>query len=127
MLRTMAQSIFEKRDSLSPAPYYLPDAAYEGTLRAHVLCEEGVDYTQSELLPVAAHMTEALTAMCAHSDVVGGCFIGLSDGTHIGVDGHELNKFDENGDVIPFPVRERPWYVGAADRYGRYIFHGHGT
>ena len=123
----MAQSIFEKRDSLSPAPYYLPDAAYEGTLRAHVLCEEGVDYTQSELLPVAAHMTEALTAMCAHSDVVCGCFIGLSDGTHIGVDGHELNKLDENGDVIPFPVRERPWYVGAADRYGRYIFHGHGT
>ena len=116
VLRALAQSLFEQRDTLEPAPFAPPDPEKDGILSAHVLFEEGVDYTQSELLPIAAHMSETLMAMWSHNDVVGGCYIGLSDGTHIGVGTSKKDKFDENGVQKPFPVRERPWYVGAVEK-----------
>ena len=116
VLRAMAQSLFEQRDTLEPAPFSPPDPEKDGILSAHVLFEEGVDYTQSELLPIAAHMSETLMAMWSHNDVIGGCYIGLSDGTHIGVGTSKKDKFDENGVQKPFAVRERPWYVGAVEK-----------
>ena len=115
MLQTMAQGLIEKKDRLSPAELNLPDSSLDGVPSAMVLCEEGVDYTQSEYLAAIGHMSSSMLAMFRNSDKIAGCFIGLADGTHFGVDDHSANRFDENGDLIPFPVRERPWYRGAAE------------
>ena len=113
MLQRLTQHYFEKGDELPPASFTLPDLSKEGIATAHVLHEEGVDYTQSTYLPIAAHISEALVATYESSPRIGGCYIGLADGTHIGVSDHPAEYYDENGDLIPFPVRERPWYVGA--------------
>ena len=115
MLRTMAQELIERKDRLSPAELSLPDPARDGIPSAMVLSEAGVDYTESEYLPAVGHMSSFLIVMFSNSDKIDGCYIGLADGTHFGVDVNFSNKYDANGKLIPFPVRERPWYRGAVE------------
>ena len=115
MLQSLAREIFENRDSLEPAPFSLPDPAMDGVPTVQVLCEEGVDYASSEYLGIAAHMSDTLLALFQSSDKIDGCYIGLADGTHLGADDQSRNRYDEQGNRIPFAVRERPWYVGAAE------------
>ena len=121
MLQTMAEGLFENRDSMEPAAFSLPDPAMDGVPSAMVLCEEGVDYTQSKDLGVVAHMSAPMIAMLRNSDKIDGCYIGLADGTDLCVDEKPAIKLDENGTPIPFPVRERPWYRGAAETGGVYF------
>lgn len=112
-LRSLAAGLFEHMDSFEPYPFELPDPAKDGEFSAQVLYEEGVDYTKSEYLGIAAHMSETMIAVCKQSDYLDNCFIGLADGTLLCVDNKSANKYDENGNLQYFPVRERPWYVGA--------------
>jgi len=121
MLQTMAQGLFENRSSLLPVAFSLPDPAMDGTPSAMVLCEAGVDYTKSPYLGIAAHLSSPMIAMHRNSEKIDGCYIGLADGTDLCVDEKPLSKLDENGDLIPFPVRERPWYTGAVEAGGLYF------
>ncbi len=114
-LQSLATGLFEHMGSFEPAEAALPDPAKDGTLSAQVLCEEGVDYTKSEYLGVAAHMSETMMAMCERSEYLSNCFIGLADGTLLCVDKCSASKFDESGKLTPFAVRERPWYTGAVE------------
>ena len=114
-LQTMAQGIIENRSTLAPISVSPPSAAMAGTVSAMVLCEAGVDYTQSENLGLIAHLSTPMIALCASSDKIDGCFIGLEDGTDLSVDAEAAAKLDSQGNPIPFPVRQRPWYRGAAE------------
>ncbi len=121
MLQAMAKELIERRSQVEPAEIGLPDPTTEGTPSAYVLCEEGVDYTESEYLAVVGHMRAAMIAMLKSSDKIDGCYIGLADGTDFCVDTKPKGKLDENGKPIPFQVRERPWYKGAAGSGGLYF------
>ncbi len=114
-LRTLATAMFDNRDKIEPGTVYLPDPANDGIVTAQVLFAEGVDYTKSEYLPIAARMTDTMEAIYKSTSYRTNVYIGFEDGTHIGVDSISSNKFDENGELISFPVCERPWYRGAAD------------
>ena len=87
------------------------------------LFEDGVDYTKSEYLGVAAHMSDTMIAMCERSEYLQNCFIGLADGTLICVDDIASSKYDEDGNIPAFNVRERPWYTGAVQA-GELTFSG---
>ncbi len=115
-LQTLAKDIFEHKDTITPGKVAEPDAANEGKATAQVLCESGVDYKNSKYLAVAANMSDTMTAMLQNSTRIDNCFIGLADGTHITVDKHSANKFDANGKIIDFPVRDRFWYKTAAEK-----------
>ena len=121
MLQTMAQELIERRSRLNPAELNLPDPAMDGEISTMVLYEEGVDYTQSEYLPAAGHMSSSMLAMLRNSDKIERCYIGLADGTHFAVDTTFSDKYDADGNLIPFPVRQRPWYRGAAETGGLYF------
>ena len=114
-LQSLAAGLFAHKDSFEPSPAYLPDPAKQGELSAQVLCESGVSWESSEYLGVAAHMSETMIAMCDGADYLSNCFIGLSDGTCLVVDTFSADKYDERGNIPSFPVRERPWYTGAAE------------
>ncbi len=114
-LQSLATGLFEHKDSFEPFPASLPDKSLDGQLSAQVLYEEGVDYTKSELLGVAAHMSDTMIAMCKNSDYLNNCFVGLADGTLICVDDNAGSKYDENGKLTTFAVRQRPWYTGAVE------------
>ncbi len=121
MLQTMAKMLFENDDTMPPARVSPPDPAKDGTASAMVLCEEGVDYTQSELLGTAAHLSDPMIAMFRNSDKIDGCYIGLVDGTFLCVDDKAASKYDADGNLLCFPVRERPWYRGAIESGGLYF------
>ena len=121
MLRTIAEGLLENRESLDPLPVSLPDASKEGESSAFVLCEQGVDYTRSEMLGILSHMSEPMIAMHRNSAKIDGCYIGLADGTDLCVDEKASQKLDEAGQPIPFPVRQRPWYIGAVETDGLYF------
>ena len=108
---------------LSPYPVYPPDKANEGSISSQILCESGVDYRNSDYLKIASHMSATLEAMYKNSGKLSNCYIGLADGTLLCVDEHAANKFDENGNIIPFPVRDRSWYKNAASS-GELYFSG---
>ena len=121
ILQVMAQELIEKKDSVTPAEFSLPDPSRDGTPSSMVLHEAGVDYTKSEYLGAVAHMSGPMIALFSSIDKINGCYIGLSDGTHFGIDRIFSNKYDEEGKLIPFPVRERPWYKGAVESGGVYF------
>ncbi|WP_051588949.1 SpoIIE family protein phosphatase [Ruminococcus sp. NK3A76] len=115
-LRSHAQSLFEQRDTLAPAEYRLPEPTDDGKVLDHVLYEEGVDYTKSEYLPIAAHLKNTMISLVKTNPKITSAYIGLADGTHIGISNSGSSLFDENGKQKPYPVRQRPWYKGAIDR-----------
>ena len=121
MLRTMAQELIERKDRLRPAELSLPDPSRDGIPSSLVLSEADVDYTESEYLPAVGHMSSSMLAMFNNSEKIDGCYIGLADGTHFGVDVNFSNKYDADGNLIPFPVRERPWYKGAVEAGGLFF------
>ena len=112
-LRFLAEGIFENKNSFEDIPLELPDPARAGEYTGQILGEEGVDFTKSELLKTAVHMGGTMTAMCTNTDYMYNCYIGLADGTFYMIDPHPENKYDENGNLIPIPVRQRPWYTQA--------------
>ena len=114
-LQTMAEGILQNRGALSPLPVNLPDASNDGVSSAFVLCEAGVDYTQSETLGYLAHLATPMIAMHKNAVKIDGLYIGLADGTDLCVDEKSAAKLDETGAPLPFPVRERPWYIGAVE------------
>lgn len=114
-LQSLATVLFAHKDSFESFQVYPPDKANDGKYTAQVLHEKDIDYTKSEYLGVAAHMSDTMVAMCEGSDYMNNCFIGFADGILLCVDSQSANKFDVNGEILPFPVRERPWYIGAVE------------
>ena len=114
-MQSLAVGIFEHKDNFEPHPYYPPSMADAGKITAQALSEEGVDIYSSVYLPVAAHMSDTMIAMLNNSEHMLNLYIGLADGTFLCIDYHPENKFDENGSIISFPVRERTWYNGAIE------------
>ena len=123
MLQDLAKNFFEKADELEPASVPLPDPDNEDELEVHLLFEEGVDYSRSEYVGIAGHMVDTMVSLVETDDMMDSCYIGLADGTHIGVGCGGADKYDENGKQKPYPVRHRPWYVSALEK-GDLVFTG---
>lgn len=122
-MQCLAQGLFENREKYAPERFVLPGPAENGVLSVQVLHEAGVDPGSSEDLGIAAQLGDTMIAMCENSVYLEEYCFGLADGTHVAVDRNAGAKYDENGDLIPFPVRERPWYR-AAVQAGEVCFTG---
>jgi len=121
ILQSIAEGLIENRDTLQMLSVAPPDAASNGESSAYVLCEEGVDPSESEWLGIVAHMSTPMIALHRNSNKIDGCYIGLMDGTFLCVDEKSAEKLDDSGNPISFPVRERPWYTGAIEADGLYF------
>ncbi|MBR2806860.1 MAG: hypothetical protein IKE18_08815 [Oscillospiraceae bacterium] len=108
MLQTIAQSLMDNRDLLTPATVGLPDVSTEGTMTAMVLKEDGVDHTQSEYLKILGHMSGTLVALADNSDKIESCYIGICAGTHISANADPAIRYDEDGNLISYSARNRP-------------------
>ncbi|MBO7086063.1 MAG: cache domain-containing protein, partial [Bacilli bacterium] len=93
----------------------LPDINKDGEITMQVLKEEGVDLddpTISAKLGLIGNLSELM--MAVYSDAkVDSCYCALPDGVMLLVDDHSKSKFDDNGNLLSIPIRERLWYTGA--------------
>lgn len=102
-LQTFAQQLFENSD------IFAPREVSECGPDVHLYHEKDADPDHSQKLKLVTHMSEILTAMYENDETLDSCFVGTSDGMLL-----IINK-DTDQEVTEFPVRERPWYIGAAE------------
>lgn len=115
-LQALAVGYFSHKGSYDPMPYFPPDPALDGTITAQALWDQTVtDIGDSDYLEIAAHMSDIMIAMCESSAYMDNCYIGFEDGTSLCIDAMSANKYDEDGNFIYFPARQRTWYQQAAD------------
>ena len=97
--------------------FELPDKDKNGEISLQVLAEEGVDLSDPEInaeLGLIANLSELMMAVYKDSNV-DSCYCALPNGVMFLVDNHSASKFDENGNIIPIPIRDRLWYKGAVE------------
>ena len=98
-----------------------PDIANEGVFSAQVLFEEGTDPNTAKNqynIGLMGNVSDMMISMISDSGELGSCFIALEDGIMIVADDHPGTKILESGEIIPFPIHERPWYTGAVQKGG---------
>ncbi|MCR4671873.1 MAG: SpoIIE family protein phosphatase [Lachnospiraceae bacterium] len=122
-LQAFASELYEHADSFSAHDYYEPDPAKDGTASVQMQHEEGVDPASSGQLGLVANMSEIMLAMFESSDKLNSCFVATADGCILFVDDRSASYVSEDGEVYPFEVRERPWYL-QAEEAGELIFTG---
>ena len=109
--------LFADPDNYPRRDFALPDMAKDGQISAQVLTEKGVnlsDAVVSKKLGLIGNLSDLMTAVYADANV-DSCYVALPEGVMLLVDDHSGTKFDENGKIVPIPIRERPWYKGAAE------------
>ena len=122
-MQAFATELFAHADSFSAHPVYAPDPANDGTASVQMQHEEGVDPEKSETLGLVANMSEIMLAMFENSDKLSSCFVATADGCILFADDRAASYISDTGEVYPFPVRERPWYIQATEA-GELIFTG---
>ncbi len=115
-LQSLAEGMFSGHNAYEPIPFNPPNPALDGEITAQALWDDTVeDYSQSTYLATAARMSATMIAMCDSSSYMDNCYIGFVDGTSLCVDPYSANKYDDSGNIIYFPARERPWYTDAVE------------
>ena len=117
------KKIFEDPESFPGGEVKEPDAALDGVISVQLLKDEGVDMNDGAAAEKAAllgNLSGLMTALYANAEV-DSCYVAVPEGIMVLVDDHSSSKFDENGQVIPIPVRERAWYTGAVESGGLYF------
>ena len=109
--------LFASPDEYPDIAVEVPDKTKDGEISVQVLAEEGIDLNDpaiSNKLNLIGNLSNLMIAVYADSNV-DSCYCALPDGVMLLVDNHSGTKFDEDGNIIPIPIRDRLWYKGAKD------------
>ncbi len=121
--QTFATELFANAEMFPPHPFSPPLAENDGVPSAYVLHEPGVDPQDSQMLGLAANMSEILLARFASSDKLSGCFVGTADGNLLAVSNRSASCLSSDGTPLTLDVRNRPWYRQAVEA-GELFFTG---
>ena len=101
----------------------LPNAALDGTASVQLLTEADVDLSNpiiAERVGLLGNMSELLLSLYGNAEV-DSCYVALPEGVMLLVDDHPSSKFDESGNLVSIPIREREWYSGAVETGALYF------
>ena len=118
MLADYAEHLFADPGAYGLRAVSLPDRSKDGEISAQLLTEESVDLSDPRIrteLGLIGNMTDMMTALYRNGSV-DSCYIALPDGVMLLVDDHAGSKFDEAGNLLSIPIRERAWYTGAVEK-----------
>ena len=115
-----AEKLFADPASYPRREVPLPDRAKDGEISVQLLTEEGVDISDpaiAEELGLIGNLADLMTAVYAEANV-DSCYAALPNGVMLLVDDHAGSKFDDSGNIVHIPIRERLWYIGAEETGG---------
>ena len=118
-LGTYAARMLESPELWPPDYIPEPDPSLDGVTCAQLLAEDGVDLEDPAIKAEAGflgNMSDLMISLFDSSSQLNSCFIGSPSGFFIIADDRSGAKFDENGQLLSFPVTERPWYKGAVEK-----------
>ena len=121
--QAFATELFANAEMFPPHPFSPPLAENDGVPSVYVLHEPGVDPQDSQMLGLAANMSEILLARFASSDKLSGCFVGTADGNLLAVSNRSASCLSSDGTPLTLDVRNRPWYRQASEA-GELFFTG---
>ena len=121
-LQAFAGELFAHAESSSPREI-VPAPAAVGQPTVQLIHEEGVDPADSELLGLAANMSDIMLAMYESSGKLSSIFVGTADGNMILVNDRPETFLAEDGSTLTLDIRHRPWYTRAAEA-GELVFTG---
>ena len=123
ILADYAGHLFSDPEAWASRDVSAPDQALDGEISAQLLTDEGVDISDpavAQKLGLIGNMADMMTALYADANV-DSCYVALPEGMMLLVDDHSASKFDENGELISIPFRERAWYTGAVETGGLFF------
>ena len=109
------EKLFAAPASFPTRTVSLPEKANDGKISMQVLTEEGIhlsDPVIQKKLGLIGNLSELMIAVYKNAQV-DSCYVALPDGVMLLVDDHAGSKFDEKGNIISIPIRNRLWYTGA--------------
>lgn len=124
MLGEYAGKLFADPQDYPRLPVEEPDLSKEGEVTTQLMLPEGVDPEDPEVqdrIGLAANLTYLMVSVFGSSEDTCNSYIALTDGSFLMTDDKPSTKFDEEGNLIPFDPRTRPWYQKAAEA-GELIF-----
>ena len=116
ILAENAEALLQTPELYPARPFALPDASMDGTITMQLVGETGSmpdDPATLEKLGLLANLSDLMTAMY-RSAGTSSVYIAVPEGYMLCVDDKSGARVDEQGNILTIPIRERPWYLGAA-------------
>ena len=116
ILADSAEALLQAPELYPARPFALPDAAMDGKITLQLVGETGSmpeDPATLEKLGLLANLSDMMTALYRNAGT-SSVYIAVPEGYMLCVDDKSGARIDEQGNVRTIPIRERPWYVGAA-------------
>ena len=116
ILADSAEMLLQTPELYSARPFALPDASMEGKISLQLVGETNrmpEDPAVLEKLSLLANLSDLMTALYRNAGT-SSVYIAVPEGYMLCVDDKSDARIDDQGNVLTIPIRERPWYLGAA-------------
>ena len=116
ILADSAENLLQSPGLYPARPFALPDASLDGTITMQLVGETGGmpgDPATLEKLGLLANLSDLMTALYRNAGT-SSVYIAVPEGYMLCVDDKSGARVDEQGNIRTIPIRERPWYLGAA-------------
>ena len=116
ILADNAENLLQTPELYSARPFALPDASMEEKISLQLVGETNrmpEDPAVLEKLSLLANLSDMMTALYRNAGT-SSVYIAVPEGYMLCVDDKADARIDEQGNVLTIPIRERPWYLGAA-------------
>ena len=116
ILADNAENLLQTPELYSARPFALPDASMEGKISLQLVGETNrmpEDPAVLEKLSLLANLSDVMTALYRNAGT-SSVYIAVPEGYMLCVDDKSDSRIDDQGNVLTIPIRERPWYLGAA-------------
>ena len=116
ILADSAEDLLQSPGLYPARPIALPDASLDGTITMQLVGETGGmpgDPATLEKLGLLANLSDLMTALYRNAGT-SSVYIAVPEGYMLCVDDKSGARVDEQGNIRTIPIRERPWYLGAA-------------
>ena len=116
ILADSAENLLQSPGLYPSRPFALPDASLDGTITMQLVGETGgmpEDPATLEKLGLLANLSDLMTALYRNAGT-SSVYIAVPEGYMLCVDDKSGARVDEQGNIRTIPIRERPWYLGAA-------------
>ncbi len=100
-----------------------PDLCQKGTTCAQLIYDAGVDPTDYDIadeVGLLGNLADMLTSVYERS-ILDACYVSTETGVTLFADARPEIKVADDGSVIKYPARSRPWYSGAVEKKDVYF------
>ena len=116
ILSDSAAELLKTPEIYSARPFSLPDPATDGTVTMQLVGETGrmpEDLAVTEKLGLLANLSDLMVSLY-RNEGTSSVYIAVPEGYMLCVDDKAGARVDSQGNYLTIPIRERPWYLGAA-------------